>query len=474
MLSQHRYSQASFLSDDDERTHEKAQSTVSAGTSLIRSTASLRQILSAIDAGLWREARPELAALVNWGGAASEPVHRWFRYREGFSPALISALQLGDRLLDPFCGSGSIMVGAAQLGRRAVGVDVNPLATFIATVKLRPLTDAQLASASDFLATFRRTVTSAEPWPVPRLSIAGKVFEPDILAALLQLRSAIETWPADREVRDFLFLAWLAILQDVGSYFKEGNGIKYRNRLRRTNGYAVRPDGVWQRERFGLDQPGFVWTTYATQLQAMLADTASWRSGTWTSQRVIRASALDLDALLPGETFDSIVFSPPYANRFDYFESQKVELWFGEFVSSYADLGHLRKASLRSHLGADLSRPARIVPALEALIDRMDRTASSWRMRVPSALRGYFDDMFQTLRACRRLVPNGRCNIVVGNSAYAGVIVPTDALIAQLGLEAGFTRARVQVVRHLTVAPQQRAALEGLESFMRESIVVLD
>jgi site-specific DNA-methyltransferase (adenine-specific) len=168
------------------------------------------------------------------------------------------------------------------------------------------------------------------------------------------------------------------------------------------------------------------------------------------------------------------VFSPPYANRFDYFESQKVELWFGGFVSSYEDLNRLRKESLRSHLGADLSRPARTIPVLEELISMMDRSASSWRMGVPSALRGYFDDMHRTLRACRRLVPNGRCNVVVGNSAFAGVIIPTDALIAQLGLEAGFTTARLLVVRHLTVAPQQRSKLEGLESFMRESVVVLE
>jgi hypothetical protein len=53
------------------------------------------------------------------------------------------------------------------------------------------------------------------------------------------------------------------------------------------------------------------------------------------------------------------------------------------------------------------------------------------------------------------------------------VIVPTDSLIARLGLDAGFAEAAVVPVRHLTVAPQQRTALRGREAWMRESVVVL-
>lgn len=448
--------------------HDKA---ITGTTSAIRT---LRDLLASLDSDMTIVPTPEIAPLVNWQGAALEPVHRWFRYREGFSPRLISELNLGHRLLDPFCGSGSIMVGAAQMGRLSVGVDVNPLATFISGVKLTPLSSSQIGNIATFVAHFRRTVTTTEPWPYPALRIARKAFEPDILRAVLQLRGAIEHYTSDSHVRDFLLLGWIAILEQVGSYFKEGNGIKYRNRLRTRDGYTLRVDGAWQAQRFGHDQAAFVWKAYETHLARMLRDTVYWRTGAWSSQRVIHGSALRLSEILTNETFDSIIFSPPYANRFDYFESQKIELWFGGFVSSYDELDDFRKASVRSHLGADLSRPVRFYPVLERLIRLMDRKASSWRMRVPSALRGYFDDMSTILQRCRLLTPQGRCHIVVGNSAYAGVIIPTDTIIARLGLEAGFNRARIHVVRHLTVAPQQRTALAGLESFMRESVVVLE
>ncbi|HVW34849.1 MAG TPA: SAM-dependent methyltransferase, partial [Acidimicrobiia bacterium] len=96
-------------------------------------------------------ARPELAGLVHWGGGGGLPIHRWFRYREGFSPELIGALDLGRRILDPFCGAGSILVGAALQDRAGVGVDVNPLATFVARTKLTPLPPADLGAARAFL-----------------------------------------------------------------------------------------------------------------------------------------------------------------------------------------------------------------------------------------------------------------------------------------------------------------------------------
>jgi len=431
------------------------------------------EILDSVDGGLVAPGRPDLAGLVNWGGGGGLPIHRWFRYREGFSPALITELGLGRRILDPFCGAGSIMVGAAQQGRSSVGIDVNPMAAFIARVKLSPLGAADVSATTAFLRRYEGKLAGFEPWPVPALRIAGKVFEPDVLDELLRLRTAIEEGAATKEQRHFLLLAWLAILQDVGSYFKEGNGIKYRNRQRQAGGYVARPDGRWQRERFGPDQGAFVRAAFSAQLTGMLDDVPAWQCGNWGAQRVVEGSALDEAPHLEPNSFDSVVFSPPYANRFDYFESQKVELWFGGFVDSYDELAALRKRSLRSHLGAALHRPVDTRPEIEGLIAMIDPGSYAARARVPALIRGYFSDMAAVLGSCRRaLVPGGGCFVVVGNSAYGGVIIPSDSLIARLGLDAGFDRAAVVPVRHLTVAPQQRTELRGREAWMRESIVM--
>ncbi|HMC80418.1 MAG TPA: SAM-dependent methyltransferase [Acidimicrobiia bacterium] len=427
-----------------------------------------------LDGDLLAPARPDLAGLVHWGGGAARPIHRWFRYREGFSPALIAALGLGRRILDPFCGAGSIMVGAAQQGRASVGIDVNPLAVFVARVKLSPLGGSDVAAATAFLDGFEAAAGGVAAGPTPALRIAAKVFEPRILDAVLRLRTLIEQRAATPELRNFLLLAWLSVLQPVGSYFKEGNGIKYRNRQRRKGGYVPRPDGRWQLDRFGADQEAFVWAAFRAKLAEMLADVPAWGDGNWNGQRVIDGDSLDRLGRFGAGSFDSVIFSPPYVNRFDYVESQKVELWFGGFVDGYDAMLALRKRSLRSHLGAALERPVLSLPEVEDLIARMDPASYALRSRVPALLRGYFSDMADILRHCRRVLDaGGRCFVVVGNSAYGGVIIPTDALIARLGLAAGFEAASVVPVRHLTVAPQQRTELRGREGSMRESVVIL-
>src|SRR5882672_11234077 len=223
------------------------------------------------------------------------------RWRRKARPARTSAASSGESL--------TRATNAAN-GLTSVGIDVNPLAAFVARVKLSPLDAADVRAGRAFLRHVDGELPSAEPWPVPGLRIAGKVFEPDVLDELLRLRTVIEERAATKERRHFLLLAWLAILQDVGSYFKEGNGIKYRNRQRRPGGYVARPDGQWQLERFGVDQEAFVRAAFRAKLAEMLADVPAWHRGNWSGQRVIEGNSLEETGQLGAGSFDSVVFSP--------------------------------------------------------------------------------------------------------------------------------------------------------------------
>ena len=70
--------------------------------------------------------------------------HNIHRYSGKFIPQIaaraISLLtQPGDLVVDPYCGSGTTLLESALLGRRAVGVDLNPLAVLITRVKTTPI-----------------------------------------------------------------------------------------------------------------------------------------------------------------------------------------------------------------------------------------------------------------------------------------------------------------------------------------------
>ena len=57
----------------------------------------------------------------------------------------------GDVVLDPFCGSGTTLLEASLASRNGVGLDANPLAVLIASVKINPPPRLCLSRACDEL-----------------------------------------------------------------------------------------------------------------------------------------------------------------------------------------------------------------------------------------------------------------------------------------------------------------------------------
>jgi len=68
-------------------------------------------------------------------------MHKYFARRPwNVFNQLISHYSIpGEIVLDPFAGGGVTIVESLKLRRRAIGVDVNPLATYIASMEVRPL-----------------------------------------------------------------------------------------------------------------------------------------------------------------------------------------------------------------------------------------------------------------------------------------------------------------------------------------------
>ncbi len=76
--------------------------------------------------------------------------HNFYRYPARMSPNLAQEViaqmtSPDDVVLDPFMGGGTTIVEALASGRRSIGIDLNPLATFVATVKTTPLSGRDIS-----------------------------------------------------------------------------------------------------------------------------------------------------------------------------------------------------------------------------------------------------------------------------------------------------------------------------------------
>src|SRR5947209_3674359 len=69
-------------------------------------------------------------------------VHEWYRFVLSFPPHLVRdylrrfGIGPQDCVLDPFCGTGTVLVECKKLGIPSVGVEANPMAHFASQVKV--------------------------------------------------------------------------------------------------------------------------------------------------------------------------------------------------------------------------------------------------------------------------------------------------------------------------------------------------
>jgi hypothetical protein len=81
--------------------------------------------------------------------------HDFYKYPARFPPRLANEVisnfsSSNDWIFDPFMGGGTAIVEALAIGRRAAGVDINPLACFVTRVKTTPLSPHDLKVISEW------------------------------------------------------------------------------------------------------------------------------------------------------------------------------------------------------------------------------------------------------------------------------------------------------------------------------------
>ncbi len=365
--------------------------------------------------------------------------HAWHPFPAKFPPQLPGFLierlsDPGDVVLDPMAGSGTTLVEAARLGRRAVGCDIDPLARMIATAKLTPIDPvAALQAGREALRAAKDDYRS----------------DGDRLRRDLGLRFDAKT----REFVDYWFpprqqVELLALLQRIEQVPEEGMRnfhlvVFSSTIIAKSGGVTLARDLAHTRPHRDLEKtPVSAFAEFSKRLERNAA--ALDRSGPLRSvgppalNGVRAASAADTG--LPPESVDLIVTSPPYANNaIDYMRAHKFSLvWLGWKT---ADLAKIRAG----YLGHNATTGA----VYDALPSRCEETLSALAehdAKKAKALRRYFGEMEAVIAEMRRVLKKGGAAvIVVGTSVLRGLDVETHRALAGIAERAGFEMAGMGV-----------------------------
>jgi len=398
------------------------------------------------------------------------PRHRWYEFKEGFSEGLLrlaiddasTSARRRPRLLDPFLGSGTTLVACGRWGAHGTGIEVNPFLAFAARAKITPAgrrirpfettvrrivdaIDREVPSPLEGYSTFSRR-TGASKWLFNRSVLRG--YE---AAHRLLVGSQSQYAPALR-------LALIASLMDCCNAKQDGKCLRYRK--------------DWEKRGFNSDDLARAFTSRAANVGQDLFEFAF---DDRKSTIIEDDSRIRLSSIAAG-SIDAVVTSPPYLNSFDYSDVYRPELFAGGFVTANDDLRRIRLRTVRSHVQVAWQPSAKPLPSL--LIDPITselRKRELWNHRLPLMIESYFIDLSDVLRELHRIVrKGGSARIVVSTSAYAGIEIPVDLILADIAGHVGWAVQEVFVLRNLRASGQHfsKHLQVGTSPPLRESLLV--
>jgi DNA modification methylase len=429
-----------------------------------------------------------LGSRVSFDDARGKPVHGWYHYKEGYSPRLLSLLIGGldipprSTLLDPFAGVGTTIIAAAELKPqvflRAIGIEYNPFAAFVARTKLRwnEISSHALLEAA-------RRVLAYRPRNLPPVPDSATLRNPAIfsvarLRRLRQLAAGIAAMPAG-PTKAALRLALAASLEPSSYAKKDGRALRIIGPGARTASPA---------ELFG------------STVRTMASDITTLKNRERQRRRLLRnmptrgrlesrplqsaiyqGDARDLRRYVKSRSVGLALYSPPYLNGIDYSEVYKIEEYILGFVKSRAELLKLRAGTLRSHASIRFARrssPLHDVPAnanVRRLIQAIGEFFASHETRpfqrqYSWLVEAYFDDMYEVFTEQMRVLKAGGYSIcVVANSMFAGTSIKE---ISRDGTVTTRVRWQLPLATDVILAALARqAGLEVLPSFAVRTLV---
>jgi DNA modification methylase len=250
-----------------------------------------------------------------------------------------------DTVLDPFCGSGTVLLEAILARRNAIGCDTNPLATLIARVKTHPLDPQALSSSiTRLLRRIRKTPLTSPP-EVINLQYW---FHPHVIRQLTTLLEAIDQ-TRNPHFKEFFEVCFSVCVRKV-SLADPRLSVPVKLRL------GQYPTNHWLHERTNRHVRKLAHVDVVATFQRILKENFHRMTAfndMMSSHHIGRAHVHTSDARqlvsqgndshrrqgIPTQSVDLVITSPPYAGAQKYIRASSLSLGWLELARN----GDLRK-----------------------------------------------------------------------------------------------------------------------------------
>lgn len=401
----------------------------------------------------------------NYENTTVMPRHRWYYYKEGFSPNLVkqaieqTELVKGDLVIDPFNGSGTTTLTSSLMGFNSIGIEVNPFTSFLSEAKIRNVyTDELKNIKNNLIKSVEKGVTS----PLLGYSTFSKtkilnkwLFNDAVLNAFeggWQHSNNIPGYNSRKLIR----LALISSAMQNCNAKRDGKCLRYRD--------------SWSDNKFNKN----------SFIESLLVNLSNIEEDIEKSPILTKSIILKGDSRNILNTSDIIhdfklcITSPPYLNTFDYTDIYRPELFLGKFINSPKQLYDLRLETVRSHVQAMWSKPTQNdfgILYQQTMKHINENTENLMHKNIPIMIQAYFEDMLNILKLLKnKAAKDAQIWFVVSNSAYAGHEVPVDLIIGDIASKAGWFLKEIGILRYLK---KRTTKYSNNITQLRESVIIL-
>jgi len=325
--------------------------------------------------------------------------------------------RLGDKVLDPFCGSGTTLVESLLLRRNAYALEISPLARLISKVKITKINDILLEKEHlKLVKKIKKDKWSSFYWKPNLEPNLSKWFKTKVVRKLSIIKKNIEEIE-DQDIKDFYTVIFSSIIRKVSNAENQSQKVYISSRFPKK---YVDPIEIFLRN--------------ADRQKERLIEFSNFISGN-NFVKIVETQNFKIN--LESNSIDFIITSPPYINAIDYINVQKLEYaWIDRFDT-------IKLNKLRNYqMGSGKIETSELQQNLKTVIKSIDKIARKIRNKSKKhsyILTKFYIDLEKHLKEAYRVLKiNKRYCIVIGNNVIKGEFIPNNLLIKDLAKRVGF------------------------------------
>ncbi|MCX6763410.1 MAG: transcriptional repressor LexA [Candidatus Moranbacteria bacterium] len=366
--------------------------------------------------------------------------------------------QAGETICDIFCGSGTSLVESKLLGRNAYGIDLNPLAIFLAKAKTMPINPSALTNEYFKLLSEIGKIKDAEI-KKPNFNNIDFWFKEKVVVQLSKIKKAILKIK-DAPIRNYFLVSFSETVR-LSSNTKNGEFKLVR----------IKKDKL---EKYDPDVLEIFKKKTEANIKGMADFYKDANKKAWA--KIIYGDSSKVNGI-KDSSIDCIITSPPYGDsrttvaygQFSRLSAQWIDIFEDPNKASGVDnelLGGKATKTLEHSLDS------------KYLKDSLSKISKVDEKRAKDVLSFYIGLNDCLKQAYKILKPKKYFCLVIGNRLVKQVRIPTDFIIAELGEKIGFTCEDI-FVRNI---PGKRMPIKNSptnitgvleETMNKESVVVL-